>query len=224
MKKRIIAIAVAAFSAASLAAPSVDIPQDILGKQRHTLEHYGSKSKTPVPKAVAEGYSYRIGNMIKSLTASKARFDSQKGTTQPSNPYAKYNGVWQQTLHSATYKCANGNSVAIPTAYSKARFSVANNGVISSTIIELPPAPAGFRVISEQTFEHRIFGDGSYRARGEGYAYADEAGYYTTYSDVQGKFSSSNSMSGTASLRFIYHDFAGECWGSPRATMTKVNN
>jgi hypothetical protein len=153
----------------------------------------------------------------------EGRAISGGGDSTPPNPFSKYDGVWQTTLHSATLNCANGNSVVTPTVQSKMRMSVSTSGDVSSVIVEEPPAPAGFRIISKTNYEHRIYSDGTYRSRGEAYAYTFYAGYYTTKLDVRGTFSNSGNMNGTMSMRAIYHDLAGECWGSPRATMVKVS-
>jgi hypothetical protein len=147
----------------------------------------------------------------------------EAGSAAPPNPFAKYDGLWQLTLHPATLNCDNGNSAVTPTVHSKIRMSVSTSGDVSSVIVEEPPAPPGFRIISQTNYEHRIYPDGTYRSRGEAYAYTFDAGYYTTKTDVRGTFSNSGNMNGTMSLYVIYHDLAGECWGNPRATMVKVS-
>ena len=144
--------------------------------------------------------------------------------TLPSNPYAKYNGVWQVTIYAGTLRCSNGNTAATPTLGGKSRISVASNGQIAETIIESPPVPAGYRVIETRVYENLITADGGYRALSDSYAYTYDAGYYTTQTDVRGSFSDSSHMNGTALVRGIYHDFGVECSGNLRTTMTKISN
>jgi hypothetical protein len=221
MKKRIIAIAVAAFGAASLAAPPVDIPQDILGKQRHTLEHYGSKSKTPVPKTVAEGYSYRIGNMIKSLTDSKARFDAQKGSSQPSNPYAKYNGVWELTTGSGAARCSDGDTITLYQSVSRFRMTVASNGNVNLVAVESSPSPAQVLTTSGYT---RISGGNLISYSETRYYWPQERYHSQQIDDYTGVIKSNSYITGNQNMQFYFEEWGAYCEGIVKVSLNKVAN
>ncbi|MEH6582037.1 MAG: hypothetical protein V7754_08880 [Halioglobus sp.] len=223
MKKLLSILVVMGVSSAGYAAEAVDIPEDILKKQRLTLQHYGSVSITQVSEEVAKGYSYRIKNMIKSLTQSKARFDKQI-TPGPANPYAKYNGVWRNTLHSTTYNCDNGQAVTLPSVTFEIRWVVGGMGRVTEKLTAIPPTDLGFKQLELTEYEHRIYSDRSYRYRDESYNYAEDSGYYTAYNTTAATMDSNSSFTGNTRLRFIYHDHGVECEGNPRFTGIKISN
>ena len=224
MRKKILAVAMTTTCLTGFSAQSLAIPDDILNKQRQTLQHYGAQSKLQVSDAVAKDYSFRIGNMIKSLAVSKARFDSQIGASQPSNPYAKYNGVWEITTGSSTLQCNDPNRTRIPlvTVVSRARASFSSNGTATLTPLEVNQTPGETLVSFNE--ETRAYSDGTIQIQGEARRYSQSDGYYDQAYTYNGRFTSSVRFSGNQNMTFYFESYGATCRGSYTLTGNKVGN
>jgi hypothetical protein len=228
MKRKLLAVTLAALCSVSFAAPEVDIPEDILQKQRHTLQHYGGKSKVQVATDIAEGYSHRIGNMIKSLQNSKARFDQQiKDGSQPVNSYSKYSGVWQLSGEAGTAYCDDGSpdSDTYPEYVGqttwRSRWTFSPDGSFTDTAVESSPT------IPTITLYEKVdrYVSGNQLVYNSEKRYQYESGYInTTKKWYEGTFVNNTTLRGEQKIELYRENYGETCVLYTSLEAIKVSN
>jgi hypothetical protein len=220
MNKKLIVGAIAAVISAGAIGEVTGPPTEIVKKQQQTLQHYGAQSKLQGSKQRAEGYSARIGNMIKSLTQSKARFDSQTGSSS-SNPYAKYNGVWEITTGSGVAQCSDGSSITLYQSASRVRVNVSPNGNVKTVVVESPPFPA--KVLST-TSTAWISGNQLMMHSEQRYYWPQDRYHSQQVNDYAGNIKSNSYITGNQNMQMYFEEYGVRCDAVAKLSLNKVGN
>ena len=220
MKKLAVGVLVAFVGTTAFAT----VPINVAKKQNQVKTYYKNvAANKATSKAKAGAHVTDINKYIQQLNFQKSKLVKIRNGSN-TNPYAKYNGIWEMTSSSTNLYCNDAQGTVLPVIrlVSRARVSIKANGVVKMTPTEVNQIPGDEFVSGWETI--RAFKDGRVRMEGEQRRYSQADGYYDQRYLYNGRFTSKVRFTGTENMEFYYQSYNTTCKGKFTLTGNKVGN